>query len=154
MKTCFNCKQEKHLSEFHKDITNKDGHGGTCKTCVAEYKKIYNASPENRKRRNKRLRKWTKLAKSKDARRALDRLKKYGLTQDAHAELLKNQNYKCAVCGATKENSLGNVLHVDHCHKTGKVRGLLCDRCNKGLGMMRDSIVNIKSLVVYLEKHL
>lgn len=63
-----------------------------------------------------------------------NRLKsRYGITSEDYAEMLKSQNSLCLICEEEKP------LHVDHCHSTGKVRGLLCHSCNNGLGCFKDS---------------
>jgi hypothetical protein len=69
------------------------------------------------------------------AKRLLDR---YGLTVEQHEALLKHQNDSCALCKRHKStNELG--LHIDHCHKTDKVRGILCPSCNQALGLLQDN---------------
>ncbi len=64
-------------------------------------------------------------------------LREYGLTPEQHATMLRQQGYVCAICKRVNEN--GKALAVDHDHKTGEVRGLLCFRCNMGLGYFQDS---------------
>ena len=75
--------------------------------------------------------------------------KNYGLKPDDYISMLENQNYVCAICGGIDKNKR---LAVDHCHVTGKVRGLLCSPCNLGLGSFRDSIYNIKNAFKYLNR--
>jgi len=72
--------------------------------------------------------------------------KKYNITQEDYEILLEQQNFKCAIC---KEES-DKKLHIDHDHKTGKVRGLLCSPCNTGLGLMKDSILLLQNAMIYL----
>jgi hypothetical protein len=83
-------------------------------------------------------------------------LKKYGLTVEDYYEMLRVQNYACYICKLpeTTINSKYKKLHdlgVDHCHKTNKVRGLLCQKCNRGLGYFNDSIEILKSAIIYLQ---
>jgi len=70
--------------------------------------------------------------------------------------LLQSQQGKCAICGVTEghRSCRGDVcrLAVDHDHRAGKVRGLLCNNCNRGLGRFKDSIANLKAAVRYLER--
>lgn len=75
------------------------------------------------------------------------RLKKYGLDKDSYEVLLQKQKNKCAIC--TKE--FISTPHVDHNHKTGKVRGLLCYPCNSGLGQFEDDIDRLKRAIKYLK---
>jgi len=76
----------------------------------------------------------------------------YGITQSDYEDLLKRQNGKCAICGLLEEKHRSKVLNVDHNHKTKKVRGLLCNNCNRGLGHLKDSIKNLKKAIKYLEE--
>ena len=83
-------------------------------------------------------------------------LKKYGITLNDYNYFLKTQGDVCVICKEKETSKLKGViknLAVDHCHKTGKVRGLLCDKCNRGLGYFRDNKMFIKNALRYLEKH-
>lgn len=75
---------------------------------------------------------------------------KYGLTVEQYEQMLIEQTHRCALCG---EESNGRPWHVDHCHDTGKVRGVLCDRCNRGLGQFREDAALLRKAVAYLEAH-
>jgi len=79
------------------------------------------------------------------------RLQKFGMTNDDYWKLLESQDFKCASCGGDNED--GKLLSVDHDHLTGKVRGLLCHRCNITLGTMRDDLEKLKGLVRYLYRN-
>lgn len=75
---------------------------------------------------------------------------KYGLSLEQFEELLKRQNNCCAIC---RERFLSTKdTHVDHCHKTKKIRGLLCYRCNHGLGKFKDNVRNLIRAAGYLLK--
>lgn len=79
---------------------------------------------------------------------------KYGITEKQYQELLRAQNGKCAnrACpNDGSEDSRRRPLFVDHCHTTNKVRGLLCNRCNRTLGMLKDSGSLIRGLAEYIE---
>lgn len=73
-------------------------------------------------------------------------LREYGLTIEQHRAMVVAQNGMCAIC----ENP--GSLCIDHCHKTGNVRGLLCRQCNTALGMSRDRIDLLEKMIVYLKK--
>ena len=81
----------------------------------------------------------------------------YGITLDQYRELIRCQNNRCAICKKeetgvdSKKNKLKD-LSVDHCHKTGKVRGLLCFKCNASLGKFEDSIELLSNAIDYLKK--
>lgn len=74
------------------------------------------------------------LEKVKKAARK-NSLKKYGLTLEDYENLFNSQDGRCAICYMKQENEL---LCVDHCHRTSRVRGLLCRQCNRALGLFRD----------------
>lgn len=95
-------------------------------------------------------------AKNRQLYRDKERLRNFGLTAEQYAEMLLAQGNKCAICGNEETATrMGNVksLAVDHDHKTGKVRGLLCNECNQGLGKFRDSREMLLSAARYLEQH-
>ena len=74
----------------------------------------------------------------------------YGITLAAYYQMLANQGGGCAICGRIEEPD-GRRLSVDHCHSTGKVRGVLCFACNKGLGLFYDNTDWLRKAVNYLE---
>jgi hypothetical protein len=74
---------------------------------------------------------------------------KYGLTEADIERQLKQQDGRCAVCRV----KLGEKFCVDHSHRTNKFRGLLCYKCNNGLGMFSDSVRKLAQAIVYLEEH-
>lgn len=74
---------------------------------------------------------------------------KYGITLDRYNEMLAGQGNACAIC----REPATRTLHVDHCHATGRVRALLCAKCNAGLGCYRDDTELMKKAIAYLEAH-
>jgi hypothetical protein len=76
--------------------------------------------------------------------------KEFGLTLEEYQCIGDRQKWKCAICGADKADARGHRLHVDHCHATGKVRGLLCGKCNTAIGRFKDSIEYLHRAVEYL----
>lgn len=78
------------------------------------------------------------------------RKRMYGLTQEDYEKILNEQNYCCAICN--NKLDLGRLTHVDHCHKTNKVRGVLCNVCNLGIGKFRDSCELLQNAINYLSK--
>jgi len=75
----------------------------------------------------------------------------FGIDIEDYEKMLEKQNGTCAICGATQADARKHRLHVDHCHDTGKVRGLLCSNCNMGLGKFQDDLQLLKNAVSYLE---
>lgn len=66
--------------------------------------------------------------------------------------MLLEQDNKCAICGDKLKAGVGG-RSIDHCHSTGKVRGILCMKCNTTLGMYKENIKTLKSMITYLEIH-
>lgn len=82
-------------------------------------------------------------------------LKAYNLSLEDYQKMVEEHAGNCAICGGKGfELSPGQklLLVIDHCHATGKVRGLLCHNCNRGLGLMKDSVESLKKAIEYLEK--
>lgn len=77
---------------------------------------------------------------------------KFGITEDDYQTMLKEQNGACAICRTTTPTGRWKVFAVDHCHKTGNVRGLLCNECNRGIGLLRDSAELLRNAAEYLDK--
>lgn len=77
--------------------------------------------------------------------------KKYSITLDDYKQILEKQNGVCGVCKQSEPS--GRMLAVDHDHETGKVRGLLCTRCNILLGYCKDDINILKNAIKYLQKY-
>ena len=90
-------------------------------------------------------RKYPERTKGYDLKRRL------GLSLDGYNALVQNQNNLCAICHGPE--TFNGSLSVDHSHDTGKVRGLLCTNCNRGLGHFKDSLLYLKSAIEYLMKH-
>lgn len=80
-------------------------------------------------------------------------LRAYNLTLDAWDELLIKQGGKCAICPRVEPGGKYNVWSIDHCHISGKVRGLVCRWCNTMLGMSKDNPETLRAAATYLEKH-
>lgn len=83
-------------------------------------------------------------------------LKKYGLTWESYAELIKKCGNRCSICKEKETSTFkGSVkdLAIDHCHETGVVRGLLCNRCNVMLGMAKDNITVLMNAADYLDRY-
>lgn len=78
-------------------------------------------------------------------------LRKYGLTLEQYDEMEKVQKMVCAICGKKQKDK---KLAVDHCHKKGHVRGLLCSFCNQGLGKFRDDTKLLSKAIKYLNKNI
>lgn len=154
MKKCTKCGVEKPLSEFNKKSSTKTGFDLWCKACKSvAHKNWILANPQKRKEAKKRANDWN--TENKDRRKIIvqknNYKKRYGLTVDQKQQLVDSQAQKCAIC----KNDLKNAhdVCVDHNHETGAVRGILCRKCNLGLGHFKDNALFLKSAVKYLKKY-
>lgn len=144
-KKCSYCGEVKPTTEFarYKSKGKKWGFQSCCREC------------------NKKMARKYRLENPEKARKAVKSSaikRRYGITPEDKERMLKNQGYKCAICGeelflfGDMENR-NKVAHVDHNHETGEVRGLLCDKCNRGLGYFRDNTDYLLSAISYLKKN-
>jgi hypothetical protein len=142
-KYCAHCKTTKPLNMFHKSKNKPFGRHDQCKEC----RKLMNQTPHSRQvvleARKRYYQKHKKTIRSKDL------FKRFGITLDDYNRILKEQNDSCKIC-STHLEAFKKGLHVDHCHKTGKVRGILCTNCNTGLGMFKDNPELLTLAISYL----
>jgi len=166
MKRCNTCGAVKPLDEFYRASGCKDGRRGDCRVCFqAKAVARAEANPELRERARERTARWIsdnderyrrykrtygKLDKKKTADRRSHLRNKFGLTLEDYDRMLADQDGGCAVCGDPPGTS---ALHVDHCHESGRVRGLLCFRCNSAIGNLRDDPDIVASALAYLTRH-
>lgn len=124
-KICSKCKQKKHNeTEFYRRSKEAGGQReACCKTCKKE---IY-----------KRDRKWG------------HKKERYSISKNQFEKLLAEQNNACAICRVPVKN-LNRMICIDHCHTSGKLRGLLCHNCNSGIGLLKDNIQILEQAIQYL----
>ncbi len=137
-KMCCRCKVVKPASDFYKSAHQQSGLFSSCRDC--EKSRIKRAE-------DIRSAYWKKYYRNKTQEKHL--LRKYGIDKKTRQEMLKNQNGLCAICGKS-EDILPRILVVDHCHNSSKVRGLLCQLCNTGLGAFEDDIARVLRAASYL----
>jgi hypothetical protein len=159
-KRCARCKEIKPLQEF--GPSKGVGHKGLfpwCKQCKSAYQREQNAliprAERTRRAKAGRARKnaSAELRQRYLARHALYSLKsRYGITSEDVQELLEIQKRCCAICECSLEKQEGrkNIMHIDHDHATGRVRGLLCQCCNSGLGFFKDQEDLLRKAIGYL----
>lgn len=132
MKTCSskNCKQinPQPLDNFATDTWRKDGKQRECKSCR-----------KSRYQNNKRYNKGIRLKFD------------FGITIDEYEKMLENQDGKCNICNIHYKD-YKQALSVDHCHKTGKIRSLLCNDCNLALGLIKENSETLVKMISYIEK--
>jgi hypothetical protein len=139
-KVCRKCKKEKNVSEFYRHHKNpeKNSHSW-CKRCTCDY-----ALDQQKNRSKEKQSLINRRNKIKAA---------FGITLEQFDEILLSQNGGCAICNTKTPGGKGN-FHVDHCHSTGRIRGLLCHHCNVGLGHFRDSPSLLVAAAQYVEGEL
>ena len=154
MKICSVCKIEKSIAEFTKDSRKKDGLRIFCKTCHCALMKMYRLrKPEQYKayrdahKEQQRFlqRRWCKAHPDQVKAKTLRR--KYGMLLQDFKALQVLQQQRCAVCGCK------HPLVVDHCHKTKRVRALLCGQCNRALGLLYEDPRRVRALLRYIQKY-
>jgi len=158
-KTCTKCKTPKlaNRENFNADKDKKDGLTSWCKTCRAGRHREYCNDPAIKAA----LAAYQRARYNKAAQAEYHRLRLYRLTPEAYLNMLQEQGNKCAGCRGPFSDT--NVPHVDHDHSCcagGKVRkecggkcvrGLLCDGCNKGIGLAKDNPAVTRAWTLYLE---
>jgi hypothetical protein len=97
--------------------------------------------------RNKYARDWRKANPEKVKNSELKKM--FGITLEEYNSLRESQGYSCAICGKSEEDTHSD-LAVDHCHVSGKIRGLLCASCNMALGLLKDDKQLLQSAIKYL----
>lgn len=111
-------------------------------------------------RATEKYKKWAREYKRSDKyqryRRNHDFKKKFGITLDDYDKMFESQNGVCSICNQPETFTMKGRTHslaVDHCHDTGKIRGLLCRSCNQAIGMLKDNIETLSKAIEYLKKH-
>lgn len=131
-KRCTKCKKVKSASEFHKNKNTKDGFTYWCKPCC---------------RRGQD--RWI-VKQPKGYSKKYQIKTRYGITLEQHKEMYVQQNGCCAICDKPIPY---NKVHTDHQHSNGKVRALLCVRCNTMLGLVESAPELIQRIFKYIEKY-
>ena len=132
-KICTRCEKEKYIDEFYlrrSDYKYSNGRLSRCKECIKAIQK-------ERRNADKETFRWRQIYRY------------HGITKEAYNVLLNSQGGVCAIC--QKKCKHRGMLCVDHDHKTNKIRGLLCVKCNAGLGQFDDSRTLLFSAINYLE---
>lgn len=137
---CPICKEIKPLDgSFYLNKASKTGYSSHCIICATELQK-------NRPREERH----TQYERDKEKLRDRTLQQKFGITLEIYNQLLAQQNGVCAICGGVDKKK---SLAVDHDHSTGKIRGLLCGRCNPLIGFCLESPEIVRNVIEYLEKY-
>lgn len=124
-KRCARCRIEKERSAFSRNYKNKDTLEAYCKVCRSTIKKDQYKS---------------RLAG------------KYGITLQDYNRMIIEQDGRCAICLSDDPRGRGGNFHIDHCHSSNTVRGLLCANCNTAIGLLFENIETLANAIQYLEK--
>lgn len=146
MKKCSRCLTEKEEDNFSIRNASKDGLNSYCRDCMKQYR------VDNRdhiktylqKHRAENPEKWKEYDRKHGRTK---RLNKHGLTRESFNQLVKQQDGKCLIC----QEVPSDILVMDHCHETGKFRGLLCRKCNAAIGQLYDDPELLRRAADYLE---
>ena len=136
---------------------------GMCRSCYE--KNLRKVNKEYHERQKENCRKWARENPEKKkksdresarrrsfvVKRASYLRRRYGITIEEYDKMLEKQNGCCAICGIHCDDIKSKHLCIDHCHQTGKVRGLLCRSCNAYLGLWKEDINFFKRAILYLQ---
>jgi len=158
VKRCSKCAAEKPPEAFVRNSKAKDGLYSWCRECHAKKAQAWrDNNPELARERNRTKKRdhakdeaaknrWRASEAGKQAQRASHLRHTYGLTPEQFTDMVLAQGGHCAICGRAPKR-----LMVDHDHATGRVRGLLCGRCNSALGTFGDTVEGLMRAVAYLQ---
>ena len=135
MKRCQTCKQEKTLDSFYNSKATKDGLYPRCKDCDRIARHLWDVRNPDKSKQSKHYRRIKHL---------------YGVSREEYDLRVHQQQGCCAICGTETAWNLA----VDHCHETNRIRGLLCNTCNRALGLFKDSPTIIHNAYEYLNNSL
>lgn len=144
-KTCADCRQVLGLECFRRRSRNSKYYATYCTRC-------HNSRSKKTTAQNTEcMRKYRERHPARYARYKLrNRVAQYGLSFDAYTAMLTACGNRCQICGAPGENEKCGRLHIDHCHRSGQARGLLCMLCNIALGAVDDDIARLRAAILYL----
>lgn len=127
-------------------MKTRDGIASHCKVCTSAWSRRYTKTTKGKQQR--------KVYYQRHKEKQLDRKfrRKFGITLQEYKLMLDKQGRQCMICGRTPEEN-GKALAVDHNHKTGIVRDLLCNNCNACLGFIENSNISVENLKQYMNKH-
>ena len=160
---CTKCGKRLPRGRFNRDRTKRDGLYSSCKKCRRRVTSRYAPAQAARTRQRHDSRRAagacvrcglpaaagkTYCEAHLEEHRKTTRMRRYGLSAADFDARLAQQGGRCAICGATQSG--GNGWHVDHCHATGALRGILCMRCNTSIGKLGDTSEGVMRAVRYL----
>lgn len=146
-KVCTKCKKSKPITGFYKSVVSKDRLHSYCKVCHKKWNDArYKEDKDKILAGNKR---WADQNPLK--RRDIQLRYSYGITLEDYNDMFDIQKGVCKICGSEPRGVGKRALAVDHCHETGKVRGLLCVSCNTLLGKIESNPSLLENIKFYLD---
>jgi hypothetical protein len=161
-KTCCSCGHSSPSVSFHRDSSRTDGMSTYCKACQVKKNKKYRHKHAEKFRVHSKWKYETNreaclkngveyYQENKEKVWAKKIQRAYGIDAIQFKAMLESQDGKCAICHTLGERKIAKKLFIDHCHKTGKVRGILCGNCNSLLGYAKDRSEILQNAAVYLD---
>lgn len=151
LKKCSRCKEERTLSDFHRNRSTWDGYASECKPCLrARRTQFRYSNPEEYRKQNRENARKKRQRQVDRCGAAKSVLAVYDLTEDQFIALREKQGNRCSICGQTPHAP--ERFHIDHDHATGAIRGLLCRHCNSGLGFFKDDVGRLAAAIGYLSR--
>lgn len=130
----------KNSQYFYERKEGADGFRDTCKECRVKYRYKNAERIKQYETEHKKERKTAKLKRD------------YNLSLNEYNIMLEKQNNNCCICGEILKLGSGGCA-IDHCHLNNKIRGIVCQPCNVTMGLLKENIDTLKSMITYLEKH-
>lgn len=166
MKKCGRCQKYLPKDLFYRNRKTADGLACYCRRCESARKKEARASNpgliivhrengkkwyiKNKEHKLNKNKEWKENNPSKW--RNINLKSRFGITNEDYNQILEKQNNCCPICGKHKDE-FKEFMAVDHCHKTGQVRGILCRKCNLGIGHLNDDIFLLEKSINYLNSY-
>ncbi len=154
-RVCTKCKKWKPWKSFSRNKNGCKGYDPTCKTCHCAYSADWWVHTHYWQKHRVHIQQRKKATYDSSKVKADHLQRRYGISHKDFSALCRKQKHRCAICGTRIQNkacSREKAAVVDHDHATNAVRGLLCNRCNIGLGCFHDNAVQLRKAASYVCK--
>lgn len=152
-KLCKCCNEYKEPMDFYPNKRAKDKLNYICKKCSNKKTRAYQIANKEQMAKYSEKYRLKYIKTYADYARNTKYKQNYGITIEDYDRMFALQNNRCALCGSTESFGRSEHFFVDHNHSTGKIRDLLCNHCNTGLGKFRENIELLEKAIQYLKKH-
>lgn len=158
-KWCPRCRKCLPMDSFHKNKSTISGVNSFCAKCMGVWQREKYKTNKREIRRKAKVYYHTVYKKtfSEDDKRNAHFRKNYGISLVDYLAMVDTQKGFCGICGKDPTQNKSALqrhkkLHIDHCHRTGKIRGLLCNSCNNALGVFGDNVSGLRRAIKYLTR--